>query len=85
MRQPSKPNNTRMGLGLLGWHGGTMKPWYTSKLVWLGIISTLIGALQLVASLLAQSTITPSDITLLIVGILGVVMRVWFTDTKIVK
>lgn len=62
-----------------------MKPWYTSKLVWLGIISTLIGALQLVASLLAQSTITSSDITLLIVGILGVILRVWFTDAEIAK
>lgn len=62
-----------------------MKAWYESKLVWLGIITTVIGALQLVADFLAQGVFTPEALVLLASGILGVVLRVWFTSTSIRK
>ena len=60
-----------------------MKKWYQSKIVWLGIIQTLIGALGLVSDLLGKGTISSQDITLLSIGILNVILRVWFTTEPI--
>jgi hypothetical protein len=60
-----------------------MKKWYQSKMVWLGIITTLIGALGLVSDLLGKPTVSPQDITLLLSGILGIVLRVWFTTQPV--
>jgi len=60
-----------------------MKKWYQSKTVWLGIITTLIGALGLVSDFLGKPTSSPQDITLLLSGILGVVLRVWFTSQPV--
>ncbi len=59
------------------------KPWYKSKLVLVGILQTVIGALTLVADLLGKSQITAQDATLLSVGILTVILRIWFTDMPI--
>lgn len=60
------------------------KPWYTSKLVWLGIINTLIGVLALLGEFFTRNAaITPIAITELVSGILLVVLRVWFTDKPI--
>jgi hypothetical protein len=55
-----------------------------SKIVWLGIIQTLIGALLEISDYL--STGKPFDalgIILIVIGILTVILRVWFTDTPI--
>ena len=60
-----------------------MKKWYQSKMVWLGIITTLIGALSLVSDLLNKPTVSPQDIILLLSGILGIVLRVWFTTQPV--
>ena len=60
------------------------KLWYTSKTVWLGVITTLIGALPLVADLVARVAISPQDVILTGVGVLAVILRVWFTDTPVV-
>ena len=57
-----------------------MKKWYQSKTVWLGILTTLIGILGLVSDFLGKPTNTLQDITLLLSGVLGVVLRVWFTS-----
>ena len=59
------------------------KPWYQSKLVWLGIIQTLIGIAGLLADFFGAGNFTAQAITLLVMGALTVVMRVWFTDTEI--
>ncbi len=59
------------------------KLWYTSKTVWLGVVVTLIGALPLVADLVAKTTISPQDVILTGVGVLTVILRVWFTDTAV--
>jgi hypothetical protein len=59
------------------------KPWYKSKLVLVGILQTVIGSLSLLADLLGKSQITPQDATLLSVGILTVILRIWFTDMPV--
>jgi len=63
-----------------------MKPWYQSKIVWLGVITTLMGVLPLVAGFIdTQSVNDPAAWITLVIGILTVVSRVWFTDTQIEK
>lgn len=63
-----------------------MKPWYQSKIVWLGVIQTLLGALDVVKDALSKgSDLTPLDFSLIASGVLTVIMRVWFTDTAIEK
>lgn len=59
------------------------KPWYRSKLVWLGVIQTLIGCLALLADFLGAGSYTPQAVTILVMGALTVALRVWFTDTAI--
>jgi len=59
------------------------KPWYKSKLVLVGILQTVIGSLSLLADLLGKAQITPQDATLLSVGILTVILRIWFTNQPI--
>ena len=58
-------------------------PWYKSKIIWLGILTTLAGILPLVGSLLAQTTIAPADFAALVSGILTVIMRAWFLQGPI--
>jgi hypothetical protein len=57
-----------------------MKPWYQSKIVLAGIVTTLISILPLVGELLNQADITPTSIITLITGALTVIFRIWFTD-----
>lgn len=60
-----------------------MKAWYESKLVWLGALQFLIGALGLLAEFLQKGDYSPFAVTMLVTGVLTVVMRVWFTNTEI--
>ena len=58
------------------------KPWYLSKTVWVNIITTLIAVL----TLLTEGTLLPAGAlpwVLSVVGVLNVVLRIWFTDTAI--
>jgi hypothetical protein len=59
------------------------KPVLTSKIVWLGILMTLAGVIPVVVELLNKSAITPADCVLAFGGVLTVVLRIWFTDTKL--
>ncbi len=59
------------------------KEWYKSKLIWMGVIQTLIGALQLLGDMLAKAQVTPADVALFCSGVLVVVMRIWFTAEPI--
>jgi len=61
----------------------TPKLWYVSKLVWLGVLQTVIAVLLSAADLLAKGTITPVDIVLFLAGVLTIIIRVWFTDAPI--
>ena len=59
-------------------------PWYQSKIVWLNVVLTLIGAGSLVADALAKdANMTAPGIIMVGVGVLGVILRIWFTDTVI--
>ena len=60
------------------------KQWYKSKLFWLGVLQVLIASLQLLSQLLQQASVTPSDVTLFASGVLTIVLRVFFTDSKLV-
>jgi hypothetical protein len=60
-----------------------MKAWYQSKIVWLGILQTLVGALGVVAEFLRAGDYSPVALTLLASGILMVIMRIWFTSESI--
>jgi hypothetical protein len=61
------------------------KPWYLSKIVWLGVIVTLQGIVPLVVELLNKSAVSPADIALAFSGVLVVIVRVWFTDVNVEK
>lgn len=61
------------------------KKFYLSKMVWLGIIQTLIGSLGLIAEFLQKGEFSPASTVILFSGVLTVVLRVWFTDSAITK
>ena len=63
----------------------TTIPWYKSKIVWLGIITTLLGALEVVRQYVTISPFDANTAILVFSGILTVVLRVWFTNSVIVK
>jgi len=59
-----------------------IKNWYESKTFWLN----LLVALVLIADLLVQQPFIPPTylpIIATVVGILNIIIRVWFTDTGI--
>jgi len=61
-----------------------MKSFFESKTNWLMIFLTLIGALTLVAGFLSSNPHPDaSGIIMVIVGILGIIVRTWFTNTAI--
>jgi len=59
-----------------------IKNWYESKTFWLNLLTALV----LIADLLVQQPFIPTawlPFIATVVGILNVVLRVWFTDTGI--
>lgn len=60
-----------------------MKAWYTSKVFWLGVITTLLGIIPILTELAAQTAITPAAAGTAATGILIVVVRVWFTNEPV--
>jgi hypothetical protein len=61
-----------------------MKPFYLSKLVWLGIIQTVIGALTIITDYLSTGKeFDAPGIIFIVMGILTVVLRIWFTEEPI--
>jgi hypothetical protein len=62
------------------------KLWYQSKVVWLNVILSLMGIMTLVADFLGKNTsLTAPGIIMLIVGCLGIILRVWFTEQPIAR
>lgn len=59
------------------------KFWYESKLVWLGVLQTLIAVGQALAVYLEAGDFSPSSLVLFVTGILTIILRVWYTDTTI--
>jgi hypothetical protein len=60
----------------------TTKKWYESKLVWLGVLTALLGIIPLVQEMIAKGPVDVTAILTLISGIVVVVLRVW-TNTPI--
>ena len=59
------------------------KSWYKSKLVWLGVILFLMGAVPVFQELFAGGSIDIDKVLTAIGGLLAVVFRVFFTDTAL--
>lgn len=60
-----------------------MTPWYKSKTVWFNIITTLVAALTFLPTV---SDLLPAEALpylLGFVGVLNVILRVWFTDSAV--
>ena len=60
------------------------KRWYLSKLLWLGVVMTLLGAVPVLQALFAGDPANIGNILEAIGGFLVVVLRVWFTDSALV-
>ena len=60
-----------------------MKSWYQSKILWVNAITTVVAILALVADfpLLTEAA---KLYVILGSGILNAILRVWFTETKLV-
>lgn len=59
------------------------KAWYQSKIVWLGIITTLLGVVPILVELAKAYNVDAVAVGTAVIGILMVIVRVWFTDTGI--
>jgi len=60
-----------------------MKAWYTSKILWAGVVGFLISALQIFSEWYARNDFSVTGITTLVISLLVVVLRIWFTDMPI--
>jgi hypothetical protein len=60
-----------------------MKKWYTSRILWVGILTILIAALMSIVDTLNRGAVTPQDIILLVVGILNTILRVFYTSERL--
>ena len=59
-----------------------MKVWYQSKLVWVNTITMIVAVL----TMLSEGNLIPLEgvpWVLFAVGVLNLVLRIWFTDTKL--
>lgn len=64
------------------------KNWYKSKTVYMNVILSLMGIATLIVDTLEQGNnqiIGVSGWVLLFYGVLGVILRIWFTDTPIAR
>ncbi|UOF79205.1 hypothetical protein [Caudoviricetes sp.] len=61
----------------------TPKPFYLSKTVWLNVITTLVAALTFLPSVSGLIPDVALPYILGVVGVLNVILRVWFTETPV--
>jgi len=59
------------------------KPWYQSKIVWLSVITALISGLEIFSEWYSKGDFSIPGIISLIISILLIVVRVFFTSTVI--
>ena len=60
-----------------------LKRWFESKTVWLNILTALAGAIQLAIEFLQGGDFTINSIFLLAVGIVNIIIRIFFTKEPI--
>lgn len=63
--------------------GVTLKNWFESKQVWLGIILTILGIATYFADPTHAVTATLTSLSMAVIGIAQVVLRIWFTSEPI--
>lgn len=61
------------------------KNFWESKIFWVGMLSSLIAIGNLVAEFLQAEIFSADSFVLLFVGVMTIVLRVWFTETAINK
>ena len=61
------------------------KNFWESKLFWIGLLSSLIAIGNLIAEFLQIGSFSPDSFVLLFVGVLTIILRIWFTETAINK
>lgn len=59
------------------------KAWFESKTVWLNILTALAGIIQLVIEFLNGVDFSVNAIFLLLVGVVNIIIRIFFTKTEI--
>jgi len=59
------------------------KPWYMSKLVWLNAFLFLSGLFDVLAKFFDNGDFSEVGFMLLAGSIVGIVLRIWFTDTAV--
>ena len=59
------------------------KPTFMSKIVWSGVASGVIGVLAAVNLIPAEMETQVTEATLMIMGVLIPILRVFFTDKKL--
>lgn len=60
-----------------------MKAWYESKIVWAMAVQSLISILLLVQEWYAKQDFSVPGCIGLAVGVLVIVLRIWFTDSPV--
>lgn len=59
------------------------KAWYQSKIVWLGILTTILGIVPILVDLAKAYNVDVVAVGTAVIGILTVIVRIWLTDTGI--
>ena len=59
------------------------KPWYQSKVVWLGVATTLLGVIPVIQEMIAKSPVNADSVLTALAGAIVVILRVWFTNAPI--
>ena len=57
-----------------------MKKWYESKMIWVGVLVTIQGAIPLVVDFLNQGVFSTPAFLVMTSGIITVLLRVWTND-----
>ena len=53
------------------------KPWYQSRTIWVGILTTLAGVIPLVVELINKQSFDAGAIAAVVLGVIQIVRRVW--------
>jgi hypothetical protein len=53
------------------------KAWYQSKLVWMGVLTALLGIIPLVQEMIDKGPVDTTAILTLVSGVIVIALRVW--------
>jgi hypothetical protein len=53
------------------------KKWYQSKLVWMGVLTALLGIIPLVQEMIDKGPVDTTAILTLVSGVIVIALRVW--------